>query len=174
LSTTTSAVSAPPPAQEAANAAERWVEGFIEGWRAPRGPDAFAAHFRPMLSPSVRLVQPQLLEVIGRDAFEEHFVRPVFDLFPDIRGEVERWAANGDAVYIEMTLRGTLGGSRQVSWRVCDRITLEAGVAIERESYFDPGPLIVAIAHTPRAWPTFIRAQLRRLINPVTSKRRRQ
>jgi len=36
--------------------AEAWVAGFVEGWRAPTGPDAFAAHFRPMLAPDVRLI----------------------------------------------------------------------------------------------------------------------
>ena len=42
---------------------------------------------------------------------------------------------------------------------MCDRVTLLDGVAIERESYFDPGRLIAAIARTPRAWPKFLRIQ---------------
>jgi hypothetical protein len=171
---TTTAVHAPSTTAETASAAERWVEGFIEGWRAPSGPHAFSAHFRPMLAPDIRLIQPQLPRLVGRDAFAEHFVRLVFDLFPDVRGEVERWAVNGDAVYIEMTLRSTLAGRRAVSWRVCDRVTLEHGVAVERESYFDPGPLIAAIALTPRAWPAVLCVQLRRLTHQLTSRRRKQ
>ena len=151
--------------------AEKWVAGFIEGWRAPHGPEAFAAHFRPMLAPDVRLIQPQLPELIGIRAFEEQFVRPVFALFPDIHGDVERWAANGDVIYIEMTLRGTLA-DRPISWRVCDRITLSDGLAVERESYFDPGPLLATVARRPRAWPPFLRMQLRSLANQLITRRK--
>jgi ketosteroid isomerase-like protein len=151
-----------PASADANSAAERWAAGFIEGWRAPAGPEAFAQHFRPMLAPDVRLISPQLPTLTGLRAFEEEFVRPLFALFPDVRGEVERWASQGDVLYIEMTLRGTLAG-RPVSWRLCDRVTLRDGLAVERESYFDPGPLLAAVARTPRAWPIFLRLQARRL-----------
>jgi ketosteroid isomerase-like protein len=144
--------------------AERWVEGFARGWRAPAGPDAFAAHFRELLAPDVRLIQPQLPTVVGHQAFEEGFVRPTFALIPDIHGVVERWAARGDSLYIELTVSGTLGG-RPVSWRACDRVTLRDGVAVERESYFDPTILIGAISRRPRAWPLFVRLQARQLLN---------
>jgi hypothetical protein len=160
-----------PAAAEAHAAAERWVAGFIEGWRAPRDAGAFAAHFRPMLAPDVRLVQPQLPTVCGLRAFEEQFVKPLFALMPDIHGHVERWAAEGDALYIEMTLHGTLG-ARPVSWRLCDRVTLRDGVALERESYFDPSPLILTVARTPRAWPRFLRLQLSRLATPLMKRRK--
>jgi ketosteroid isomerase-like protein len=150
--------------------AEAWVAGFIEGWRAPAGPDAFAAHFREMLAPDVRLIQPQLPTVTGRRGFEEQFVRPIFALIPDVRGEVERWAARGETLYIELTLRGTLA-ARPVSWRVCDRITLRDGLAIERESYFDPGPLIAAVIRTPRAWAPFARLRLSTLANRLRKRR---
>jgi hypothetical protein len=125
-----------------------------------------------MLAPDVRLIQPQLPETVGTRAFEEQFVRPVFALIPDIRGEVERWVTDGEVIFIEMTLRGTLG-ARAVSCRVCDRITLRDGVAIERESYFDPGPLIAVAARTPRAWPTFLRLQLRRLTSRLITRRKK-
>ncbi|HWX74527.1 MAG TPA: nuclear transport factor 2 family protein, partial [Solirubrobacteraceae bacterium] len=153
------ATASKPFGAEAASAAERWVSGFIEGWRAPRGPEAFAAHFREMLAPDVRLVQPQLPTAVGRAAFEEEFVGPLFEMFPDVRGEVERWAARGEHLYIELTLHATLAG-RPIAWRVCDRVTLKDGQAIERESYFDPGPLLAAIARSPRSWPTFLRARM--------------
>jgi hypothetical protein len=169
LSTTATHMS--PPSADASSAAERWVAGFIEGWRAPSGPDALAAHFRPMLASDVRLIQPQLPETVGIAAFEEQFVKPVFALVPDVRGEVERWVASEDVIYIEMTMRGTLAG-RVISWRVCDRVALRDGLAVERESYFDPGPLIAAIARAPRAWPTFLRLQLRRLTNQLITRRK--
>src|SRR5262249_22690162 len=129
--------------------AQAWVAAFAEGWRAPAGPDAFAAHFRPLLAPDVRLIQPQLPTTRGRDAFERDFVRPLFALIPDLRGDVERWAARDGNIYIELTLHGTIG-RRPLSWRVCDRIALRAGVAVERESYLDPSPLLRAVLASPR------------------------
>jgi hypothetical protein len=152
--------------------ARAWVEGFADGWRAPSSPEAFAAHFRPLLAPDVRLIQPQLPTLEGHRAFEEEFVKPLFALMPDLHGDVERWGSRGDALYIEMTLRGTLRG-RPLSWRVCDRVTLREGVAIERESYFDPSPLLAALARTPRAWPAFLRLRTRTLLANATRRRKR-
>jgi ketosteroid isomerase-like protein len=152
MSTTATAADSP---------AESWLAGFAEGWRAPSGPHAFAGHFREMLATDVRLIQPGLPTLIGRRAFEEQFVKPLFALIPDLHGEVERWAARNDTLYIELTLRGTLAG-RALSWRACDRVTLRDGVATERESYFDPAPLIRAVATRPRIWPRYLRLQARK------------
>jgi hypothetical protein len=157
---------------DAETAARTWVEGFADGWRAPSSPEAFAAHFRPLLAPDVRLIQPQLPTLEGHRAFEEEFVKPLFALMPDLHGDVERWGSRGDALYIEMTLRGTLRG-RPLSWRVCDRVTLREGVAIERESYFDPSPLLAAVAMAPRAWPLFLRLQARALLANLSRRRSR-
>jgi ketosteroid isomerase-like protein len=164
---TTTTTASPPD-----GSAHEWVAGFAEGWRAPSGPDAFAAHFRRLLGSEIRLIQPQLPTVVGHRAFEEQFVRPLFALIPDLHGEVERWAAREETLYIELTLHGTLAG-RPLSWRVCDRVTLRDGVAVERESYFDPAPLIAAVAKTPRAWPLFLRLQARRLTNILTRRSER-
>jgi ketosteroid isomerase-like protein len=159
------------PSAVSPTAAETWLAGFREGWRAPQGPDAFVAHFCPMLAPDVRLIQPQLPTTTGLRAFEEDFVRPLFTLFPDVRGEVKRWAARGEVLYIELTLHATLAG-RPLSWRVCDRVTLRDGLAIERESYFDPAPLLSAIARSPRAWPTFLRVQARSFARQLMKRRK--
>jgi ketosteroid isomerase-like protein len=168
-----STTSAPPSAIVApASDAERWVAAFTEGWRAPRGPREFVEHFRPWLSPDVRLIQPQLPVAVGHRAFEEQFVKPLFVLLPDIRGEVERWAARGDQLYIELTLHARLGG-RPLSWRLCDRVTLRDGLAIERESYFDPTPLLAALARAPGAWPRFLRVQATGLVNQLRERRSR-
>jgi ketosteroid isomerase-like protein len=99
-------------------------------------------------------------------------VRPLFTLMPDLRGEVERWAARGEELFIEMTLHGTLGG-RLLSWRVCDRITLRDGVAVERESYFDSLPLLAAVVRTPRSWPRYLRVQARRVIPQIAKGRKK-
>jgi ketosteroid isomerase-like protein len=147
---------------------ETWVAGFAEGWRAPTDPDAFVAHFHKLLSPDVRLIQPQLPTLVGHQAFLEGFARPVFALIPDLHGEVERWAADSDKLYIELTVGGTLGG-RPIRWRVCDRVTLRDGIAVERESYFDPTVLMGAVLRRPRAWPRFLRLQVSRLVNGSTN-----
>jgi ketosteroid isomerase-like protein len=152
-------------------AAEQWVALFAEGWRAPSGPHAFAEHFRELLAADVRLIQPQLPTAIGHRAFEEEFVEPLFALIEDLHGVIERWGSRGDALYIELTLRGKLAG-RPLCLRVCDRVTLRDGVAIERESYFDPAPLIAAVIRTPRAWPGFLRLQARKLANHRTRSKR--
>lgn len=148
----------PAPPADGRAAAEEWVAAFREGWRAPTGPEAFADHFEPLLDPGIRLVQPQMPTIVGRRAFRERFARSLFDLVPDLRGEVERWAVGDDVAYIELTLTGTLGG-RPVTWRVCDRVSLRDGLAVERESYLDPTPVIRAVATRPRAWLPFLRAR---------------
>jgi SnoaL-like domain len=163
---------AAPPVIDTNTAAQTWVEGFTEGWRAPSGPDSFAAHFRSILAPDVRLIQPQLPTMVGHRAFEDEFVKPLFVLIPDLHGEVERWGLRGDTLYIELTLRGTLGG-RPLSWRACDRVTLKDGVAIERESYLDPSPILAAVARAPRAWPQFLRVQARTALANITRRRAR-
>jgi ketosteroid isomerase-like protein len=137
-----------------------WVEAFREGWRAPAGPREFAEHFQALLAPEVRLVQPGLPPLLGHRAFSEGFVAPLFALFDGLRGEIENWAARGEILYIELTLRGTLAG-KPVSWRVCDRVTLREGLAIERESYTDPTPVIRALLTRPGAWPRYLRIRAR-------------
>jgi ketosteroid isomerase-like protein len=163
---------AAPPVTDAETTAQTWVEGFAEGWLAPGSPEAFAAHFRTMLAPDVRLIQPQLPTMVGHQAFEDGFVKPLFALIPDLHGDVERWGSRGDTLYIELTLRGTLGG-RPLSWRACDRVTLRDGVAIERESYLDPSPILAAVGRTPRAWPQFLRIQARGALANITRRRTR-
>jgi ketosteroid isomerase-like protein len=144
---------------EAPREAHAWVRAFEEGWRAPASADAFCDHFEAWLSPEVRLIQPMGRPVIGHRAFREHFARPLFELIPDLRGTVEGWAADGDTVYVELRLDGTVG-RRPVTLRTCDRIKLKDGVAVERLAYLDPTPLLAAIAITPRVWPRAIRQQL--------------
>lgn len=139
--------------------AEAWVEQFIAGWRAPTDAESFADHFDRIISDDVRMVQPQIPTAVGRQAFREAFVRPVFSLISDLHASVHHWAASGDVVLIEFTLAGTLGG-RPVSWDAVDKVTLRDGIAIERISYFDPLPLLGAVATRPRSWPRFARSQL--------------
>jgi len=152
---------------EAGDAAERWVGEFIEGWRAPAGADAFADHFERVCTEDVRMIQPQLPTLVGREAFREGFVRPTFDLIPNLHATVHDWAASGDVIFINFTLEGTVGG-KQVRWPCVDRVVLRDGLACERRAYFDPAPLLRAVATRPRAWPTFARIQGSRLLGALT------
>jgi protein-S-isoprenylcysteine O-methyltransferase Ste14/ketosteroid isomerase-like protein len=147
------------PAGPDTEAGQAWVSAFAEGWQAPTSADAFADHFQSWFDPHVRLIQPQLPTLVGHRAFRERFARPLFVLIPDLHGQVERTATGADCAYIELTLRGTLGG-RPVAWRVCDRATLRDGLVVERESYFDPLPLLRAILTRPRAWPALARTRM--------------
>ncbi|MGH2950709.1 MAG: nuclear transport factor 2 family protein [Solirubrobacterales bacterium] len=164
-STEATAVGDPPTTSEAQ--AEAWVAEFIEGWRARTGPDGFADHFERVSDPEIRLIQPQMPTVVGHRAFREQLVRPLFDAIPDIHATVHDWAARGDRLFIAFTLEGTLGG-KPVAWDCVDRITLRDGVAVERRAYFDPTPLLRAVATRPRAWPSFLRLQARQLFQTRT------
>ena len=148
------------PTDTSTGAAEAFVEGFVDGWRAPASAEAAAVHFERLLAPDVRLIQPQLPTGVGYEALRRQFLEPLFELMPDMHCEVDRWAARGDEVFIELTVIGTVGRHR-VRMRACDRFTLRDGVAIERESHADPAPLLAAVARTPRAWPRFLRTQAR-------------
>jgi SnoaL-like protein len=147
---------------DSASAAEAFVTAFTEGWMAPANADAFADYFEPWFSPDVRMIQPQLAPVVGLRAFREDFVRPLFELIPDLHGIVEGWAASGDVIYIELRLEGTVG-RRRVTMRSVDRITLRDGKVVERAANLDPTPLVAAVARTPTVWPRFVRTQLRAL-----------
>lgn len=146
----------------AATDAETWVRGFEEGWRSPDGPDGLARHFGPMVDPDVRLIQPQMPLLVGREGLLEGFAKPLFALIPDVHAVVEDWAVRGDVAFIEIRLEGTLGG-KPIALRVVDRITLRDGVAVERGSYTDPLPLLAAVLRRPRAWPRFLRMQAMQL-----------
>jgi len=148
------------PTSTSVESAEAWVEGFIEGWRAPASAEATAEHFERLLAPDIRLIQPQLPTGVGYGALRRQFLEPLFALMPYVHCEVDRWAALGDDLFIELTVIGTIGG-RPVRMRGCDRVTLRDGVAIERESHLDPTPLLAAVARSPRAWPGFLRTQAR-------------
>jgi hypothetical protein len=151
-------MSSSPPARPGREAAQAWVLAFAEGWQAPASADTFADHFQPWFDPHIRLLRPQLPTLVGHQAFRERFARPLFALIPNLDGRVERSAIGDYCAYVELTLRGTLGG-RPVAWRVCDRATFRDGLVVERESYFDSTPLLRAILTRPRSWPALARAR---------------
>jgi hypothetical protein len=150
----------------ATRTAAEWVEGFAEGWRAPADADTFCAHFDPYLADDIHLIQPQLPETVGKQAFHEEFARPLFSLLSEIRGTVESWASRQEAqneiVFIQLTIRAKLAGGRSVALHTIDKITLRNGVAVERVASLDPLELLGGVALSPRSWPTFLRGRLGR------------
>ena len=142
--------------------AQAWVEMFTEGWANPVDADAFCDHFEPHFQPEVRMIQPSMRPIVGKEAFREEFARPLFDLVPDLHGTVEGWSADGDVAYIELRLEGTIG-RRRFTMHTCDRIKLRDGKAAERVAYLDATPLLRAVARSPGAWSKFLKTQLRSL-----------
>ena len=138
---------------------EAFVEAFDANWRQGGPARAFVERFTPLLDPQVRLVQPQVPTLVGLEAFERGFAEPLFELMPDARGAVRKWAGSGDLVYVEVDVGGCIGG-RKVVLHSCDRLTLRDGRLAERVAFLDPSPLVKAVGLSPRAWPTFLRSQL--------------
>ncbi len=130
--------------------AKEFVEFFAAGWElGARDAEGFLRHFRPRMHPDTALIQPIAPPARGPRALRELF-EPLFKAIPDLTGILRRWGQTDDGVFIELSLRGHLG-SRPVEWTVVDRIILEDGLIRERRSYFDPAPLLRAVALRPRA-----------------------
>jgi hypothetical protein len=138
-------------------AAADFAVRFADYWRGPT-PERLSL----VLADRVRLVAPMtpVTETLaeGKRAFAG-----LFELIPDLTGEVHRWGATADGVLIEFTLRGTAGG-KPISWHAVDRFVIgEDGLATERVSYFDSMPIAFAALTRPRGWPAFLRSRLAQL-----------
>jgi limonene-1,2-epoxide hydrolase len=108
-----------------------FVDRFTRWWAAP-DPEVLGA----LLAPGVVLRQPKLPTTHGLAESQEGF-RQLLAAIPDLHAEVHRWAAEGETVFIEFTLIGTIGGE-QVTWENVDRFTLgDDGLATERVNYQD-------------------------------------
>jgi ketosteroid isomerase-like protein len=137
------------PVPTTTSAAE-FAEFFAAGWKlGARDADGFFRHFGPRMNPDTVLSQPLARAARGTGALRELF-EPLFRVMPDLDGELQRWGETADGVFIELTLRGHLG-RKPVEWTVVDRIILEDGKIRARRSYFDPAPLLKAVALRPRA-----------------------
>jgi SnoaL-like domain len=129
---------------------------FEEFWRAPT-----PERLDTLLAEQVRLIAP-MTPTTGTLTDGKRAFAGLFELIPDLTGEVHRWGPTANGVLIEFTLSGTAGGA-PISWHAVDRITLDAnGLATERISYFDSLPLVLTAARRPRAWPAFMRSRVSR------------
>ena len=143
-----------------------FVERFADAWARPERGERLLG----LLHPDVLLIQPLEGEVRGHDAVRRMWDR-IFDLIPDLRGQVLRWAGSEDLLLIELRLHGTLAGGRAVEWVTADHIRLEEGLVRERIARFDPTPVLAAALRSPRAWPAAVRGSLGRVREARKQKR---
>ena len=129
-----------------------FVETFRRYWAAPS-----LGGFDVALAEDVVLVQPLSPRMRGLEQVRAGFT-PIFAWLPDLHGEVDRWGAEGDIVFIEFRLVATIGG-KPFEWPVVDRFVLrDDGKAIERVTYFDPLPIMIATLMRPSSWWGFVRS----------------
>ena len=123
-----------------------FVERFTDYWAAP-SPDRMST----LLTDDVVLIQPLSHPMEGLVAAQAEF-RRLFQLMPDLRGRIDDWGGQGDTLFIEFTLSGTVGQNTTLNWPVVDRFELVGDKARRRITYFDPEPLLWAVLWTPSAW----------------------
>lgn len=129
-----------------------WVAKFDHLWRNGR---ASVDGFMSLLSDDVRLIAPGLRSTTGRDAGRVAFEK-TFKVFPDLVAEVTRWAANADALFIEMKFSASVGG-KPLSWSHVDRFLFRDGQAVERVAFFDNAKLQRAFLRGPAGWSHLFR-----------------
>lgn len=141
--------------EQAADAAD-FVRRFGEAWAAP-DPE----RLNRLVHSDVEFIQPLEPPIRGhREAAA--LWRRLFSMIPDAHGEVLSWAHRDGVVFIELRISGTLGG-RPIEWVTLDRIRLEDDKVRQRIAYFDPLPIIGAVARRPGALGRWLRANFHRL-----------
>jgi hypothetical protein len=134
-------------------AAADFARRFAEYWTAPT-PEGLDS----VLAERVRLVAP-MSSTAETLAEGKRVFAALLELIPDLTAEVHRWGTTADGVLIEFTLSGTAGG-RPIAWSAVDRFVIGAdGLATERVSYFDSGPIVRTALSRPRAWPALLRSR---------------
>ena len=124
----------------------RAVKAFADGWKRPH-PHAWDS----LLATDVELHQPLMPDGIGVGHWQRQFAR-LQAVLPDIHGQVIAWAPVPDGLLIHLRCDATAGG-RPLTFDVIDRLRLSTnGTVVRRDSFFDPTPLVVALATRPRAW----------------------
>lgn len=77
--------------------------------------------------------------------------RRTFALLPDMRATPRRTAASENRCFIEFSCTATVAG-RLLEFAACDLFVIHDGLISERNSYFDPIPLIASILPRPKGW----------------------
>jgi limonene-1,2-epoxide hydrolase len=129
---------------------------FAEGWALDK-PEPFLDYFRPLIHDNATFVQPMFPDAHGPAEVERMF-RKLFSLFPDLRAETQRFAINGDTVFIESECTNNVRG-RIIRFPVCDRFAIRDGKLLERQSYSDPLPVVVSVFRHPTMWRGALRSR---------------
>jgi len=113
---------------------EAFVRKFSEIWADPE-----PERYQELWTEDGVLLHPGMEEPLSQHKIAD-YVRQLQKVAPDIRLEVARWAARGDDVLVEWTIRATWQ-DEEVSWMGVDRFTLRGDRAVEGVAYFDTLPL---------------------------------
>jgi limonene-1,2-epoxide hydrolase len=108
------------------------------------------------MHPEVTFTQPLFPEARGVEGFETLF-RQMFALLPDLTVTVQRSTADDRAAIIESACMTRFGG-RTIHLDVCDCFTIDDGLIIQRRSYSDPSPVLLAMLRSPAGWPRAARS----------------
>ena len=113
-----------------------FVARFTEFWRAPD-----PATLPRVLSDDVHLEAPATPTTDGMAAAKDVFAN-LLALLPDLHADVHRWGSHDDGVFIEFTLRATVGDGAVAIPAVDVFLVGDDGLGTQRISYFDPRPLL--------------------------------
>jgi hypothetical protein len=132
---------------------------FAEGWGiGATDPERFFAHFGDRMTPDALMSQPLAPSRRGPAGLRLLFT-PLFEVLPDLRGELVRWGPTDDGVIAELELRSPSTGVR---WTTVDVIELRDGLIAARHAHFDPLPLIAGLLKRPLASAKLVPSLLRR------------
>jgi hypothetical protein len=132
--------------------AKDFVRRFETWWADPD-----PTQLGDLLVPEIVLIQPIVAHTTDLEGAKRSFSR-LLAAIPDLKATVRHWAAEGDAVFIEFTLAGTLGGKPFV-WDNVDRFTVNAdGLAMERVNYHHSLSTASRLLSRPAGWPRLWRS----------------
>jgi len=83
------------------------------------------------------------------------FFDELFELIPDLTGEVHGWRPTGTGASVDLELTGTLAGHR-IRLLSRDELTLHDGRLLGRRAVLERRGLL-RIAAQPSAWPALVR-----------------
>jgi hypothetical protein len=124
--------------------AERFMQHYMEVW-----PSFDADRLDEAIDPEATIHHSGMERPI-RGAAEPDYVRAIRSLMPDISLEVANWAANGDVVFVEYEVSGTLAG-RPLNWTGIGRFKLRGARAIDVIGRWDNLELLARIDPTVSA-----------------------
>lgn len=114
--------------------AELFVERFRDIWQDPD-----PGRYRDLWTEEGLLLHPGMDEPLPWQGLAD-YVRSMLEIAPDLRLQVDRWAAADDFVLIEWTITATFR-DQPVEWSGVDRFSLRGDRATYGIAYFDTLPL---------------------------------